>query len=67
MANNRLYIIDVNTGEQLLIAKGWGYGKWEVHVEREQLQEWLNDRSPESADMNGTADLIALRTEKDLL
>jgi hypothetical protein len=47
MANNRLYLLDTETGERLLVAKGWGFWAWREDAEK--MTEWLRDRDIGSA------------------
>ncbi len=44
MANNRLYLLDTETGERILVAKGWGVWHWLEDADR--LTEWLKGRDP---------------------
>ena len=48
MANNRLYIIDTETKEEILLAKSFGSG-WDVRCTIEQLNEWLEERDLDAA------------------
>lgn len=47
MANNRLYLEDTETGERLLVAKGWG--NWEWREDAEVITTWLRNRDIGSA------------------
>lgn len=47
MANNRLYLEDTETGDRILLAKGWGFWQW--HPDAEDLTEWLRNRDIASA------------------
>ncbi|NIE67461.1 hypothetical protein [Burkholderia sp. Ax-1719] len=41
MANNRLYILDTETCEYVMVAKGFGNG-WSWRRDSDELTEWLN-------------------------
>lgn len=41
MANNRLAILDTETGEAFFLAKGFGHG-WSIRATAEKLEAWLN-------------------------
>lgn len=43
MANNRLYLRDPETGEQMLLAKSFGLG-WSVYPTVDELSAWLEGR-----------------------
>lgn len=44
MANNRLYIRDTETGEEIMLAKGYaGSVGWGLWAQAEQLREWLDE------------------------
>ena len=57
MANNRLYLVDTETGEKCLLAKGWGCA-WELW-DADKLSHWLRGRIGD-----GGTDLI-IGTEND--
>lgn len=42
MANNRLYILDTETGEHIMVAKGFGSG-WDWRKTDDELTRWLNE------------------------
>jgi hypothetical protein len=42
MANNRLYLVDTETGDKLLLAKGWG--EWQWHPNTDEMTAWLKGR-----------------------
>lgn len=43
MANNRLYLKDTETGEQILVAKSFGDG-WTWRASANELIQWLRER-----------------------
>lgn len=43
MANNRMYIVDDETGEQLMVAKSFG-GGWDWRKNALEMTEWLAAR-----------------------
>jgi hypothetical protein len=63
MANNRLYLIDDETGESCLLAKGWGSG-WVLWF-HEEIEAWLRDRDLAASVGNGPTK-IRLVTEDAL-
>lgn len=44
MANNRLYIVDTDQEEYILLAKGHGCG-WDLWEDIEKLRRFLDDRT----------------------
>jgi hypothetical protein len=64
MANNRLWIVDGETGEEVLLAKGHGAG-WELW-DAAALEEWLKNRDYLASDLGGPKTVLKLRTEADL-
>lgn len=42
MSNNRLYIIDTETNEKLLLAKS--FGQWIIHPSNDEITNWLENR-----------------------
>ncbi len=42
MANNRLYLIDTETNEKILLCKS--FGQWFLYPTEEVLNNWLKDR-----------------------
>lgn len=53
MANNRLYLIDKETNEAVLLAKSFGSG-WNLWPKEQELQDFLNSR--EGSDAWGNTD-----------
>jgi len=50
MANNRLYLRDTETGEEILLAKGYaGSGGWTLRNETESLCKWLDEHDFDSS------------------
>ena len=43
MANNRLYLVDTETGESIMLAKGFGFG-WSWRVDNEKIENWIVDK-----------------------
>jgi hypothetical protein len=44
MANNRLYLRDTETGEEIVLAKGYaGSGGWTLRSETDSLCKWLDE------------------------
>lgn len=43
MANNRLYILDTETNEKLLLAKTFG-DRWLLRIDSEIFYNWMKDR-----------------------
>jgi hypothetical protein len=41
MANNRLYIKNLETGDEIMLAKSFGTG-WSWRKDRKQMQDWLD-------------------------
>jgi truncated hemoglobin YjbI len=63
MANNRLYIVDPDTGEQLTLAKGWGDG-WVSEPEiGAALESFLNGRERQASERGATK--LRLQTEDE--
>jgi hypothetical protein len=56
MANNRLYIVDRETGEQFYLAKSLGSG-WYLGAtfDAEALDKWLGERGDWGCTVNGRA------------
>jgi hypothetical protein len=44
MANNRLYILDRDTGERFYFAKSDDPASWKLQFNQESLQRWLEGR-----------------------
>lgn len=60
MANNRLYILDTETGEKFYLAKGYTY--WQLRPKIiNKLNQWLKERDVESA--CGSITKLKLQTE----
>lgn len=58
MANNRLYLRDTETGEEILLAKGYaGSGGWSLRKEVEKLEDWL-DQHDFDASLGGNTRLV---------
>lgn len=59
MANNRLYIRDTETGEEIMLAKGYagsvGWGMW---AQAEQLREWLDEHDFDASVGHGATRLV---------
>lgn len=50
MANNRLYLRDSETGEEILLAKGYaGSGGWTLRRDVQKLEEWLDEHDFDSS------------------
>jgi hypothetical protein len=69
MANNRLYLVDVENGEKFLLAKGWadGWQVWDCAQGKslaEQLHEWLKHRDIEAA-VGNPKSYLTIMTEND--
>lgn len=66
MANNRLYIEDTETGERILLAKGFG-DLWSASGDMDKLHDWLNtgDRDRTASETGATK--LRLVTEDTLL
>lgn len=69
MANNRLYLVDLENGEKFMLAKGWGSGwvVWDCPQGKplaEQLHEWLQHRDIESA-IGNPKSYLTIMTEND--
>lgn len=64
MANNRLYIVDSQSGEELMVAKTFGEG-WQWTKTPEEVTEWLFLRDQEVAysNSNPSPTRLQLRTE----
>lgn len=43
MANNRLYILDTETNEKLLLAKSFG-ARWSIRVNEDVFNNWMIER-----------------------
>ena len=63
MANNRLYLRNIETNEHILIAKS--FGGWDVRIKLDNLQSFLKAGDFESA-CYGTASALVIATEADL-
>jgi hypothetical protein len=63
MANNRLFIEDTETGEQFLLAKGFGDLWSPVGNLTDKLDEWLNTGDRDRAASNHGATKLRLVTE----
>lgn len=61
----RLYLQDTETGETLLIAKGFGGMGWGVRVDADNLEEWLEGRDI-GAFTAGSPTKLRLITEQQL-
>jgi len=48
MANNRLYIVDTETGQQLMVAKSFGEG-WNWRLDADQINNWLEETQRDCA------------------
>ena len=48
MANNRLYLHDKKTGDQIMLAKSFGAG-WRLEKTAEEIQNWLDGQDENSA------------------
>lgn len=68
MANNRLYIKDLETGERFLIAKSWGDG-WICWHHLEMLTEWFGGRDGKASygNTSNTKSNLMLETENERL
>ncbi len=51
MANNRLYILDAESGEKFCVAKSFGDG-WEWRAVPEAITQWLKLRDPNASYSN---------------
>lgn len=50
MANNRLYLRDTETGEEIILAKGYaGSGGWTLRSETDSLCKWLDEHDFDSS------------------
>lgn len=75
MANNRLFIVDTETGEQIMLAKSSGDGWWVWYKDDEgkaaridELTEWLQHRDLQASYGNTNAKPSRLRlvTENEI-
>lgn len=65
MANNRLFIVDTETGEEKLLCKTFGSG-WYEWQEPGVLTEWLEERDIAASYGNGDSPTkLRLRAEND--
>jgi hypothetical protein len=63
MANNRLYIVDTETGDKFLLCKS--FGQWTMHPSSDEFDNWLKDR--DIASTTGTEPTkLVLKTENEL-
>lgn len=62
MANNRLYLIDTETGDRILVAKGWSHWHWSVGPD--DMTAWLSGRDiAASSGPDGAPSRLRLETE----
>jgi hypothetical protein len=72
MANNRLYIVDRETGDRVMLAKCSMHPHWsawpasETLTLEQQLDAWLKDRDIECA-CGGDVSQLVLMTEQQLI
>lgn len=70
MANNRLYIVDTENGDSLMVAKSFGEG-WDWRVDSNVLNNWLSSciRDPGQAygNTNKKPSNLVFRTENEEL
>jgi hypothetical protein len=66
MANNRLYLVDGETGEKILLAKSFGMG-WQISRPADELSEWLEQRDVAASYGNaaGPGTTLGLVAEND--
>jgi hypothetical protein len=65
LANNRLYILDTETGEHILIAKAFG-PPWDIRATLEQIQEFLDGRDVAACCSSDHPTKLKLVTEADI-
>jgi hypothetical protein len=65
MANNRLYLLDTETGEKIMIAKAFG-PPWDIRITLEQLAEFLDGRDIQACCNSDVPTSLKLVTERDV-
>jgi hypothetical protein len=65
MANNRLYILDTESGEHIMLAKGFGNG-WSIRKSAEELEHWIEQGARDLAASESGSTKLKLVTEDDL-
>jgi hypothetical protein len=62
MADNRLYIVDTETGEEIMVAKSPGQHGWLWMKTDKELDQWLDSRDMAAVYAQG-ASKLTLKTE----
>ncbi len=65
MANNRLYLVDTETKEGIMLAKGFGSG-WTWRKDADELTEWLDGRDYECNYGSSDESKLILMTEMQI-
>ncbi len=69
MPNNRLYIIDTETGDKFMLCQSMGIDKsWGIYDSEtlDKLDRWLKDRDCETIHNSGKISRLVFRTEHEL-